>query len=267
MNRPGYAPLRMLFRPTVILFDLDGTLVATSGAGRMAIDRAFEELHGRADACAAFSLAGMTDRAIIRRALAGIGHVTDETKVDDKAIDAVLARYLERLDGELKRAKGFRVLDGVVALLDLMERFDGIAVGLGTGNVRAGAQRKLERASLWRRFSFGGFGDDHESRPELIRLAAERGASQMRAPVSVCRVVVIGDTALDVAAARANNFQALAVASGPVPRADLEAAAPDLLVDSLAEPKATDWLLDGRGGPRGARATSYRPPPKASRRQ
>lgn len=249
----------MLFRPTVILFDLDGTLVATSGAGRAAIDAAFHELHGRADACAGFSLAGMTDKQIIRRALRDLGQ-----PADDAAVAAVLARYLDRLDGELKRAKGFRILPGVVALLDLLDEFDGIAVGLGTGNVRAGAQRKLTKAQLWRRFSFGGFGDDHESRPELIKIAGERGAAQLRAPLSVCKVVVIGDTALDVAAARANGFHVLAVASGPVPRAELEVAKPDAVADSLGESAVIDWLMDGRAGRGGSRASSYRPPPKAA---
>jgi phosphoglycolate phosphatase-like HAD superfamily hydrolase len=252
----------MLFRPTVMLFDLDGTLVATSGAGRAAIDAAFEALHDRADACAGFSLAGMTDKAIIRRALRDIGQPDS-----DAAVAAVLARYLDLLDGTLKKAKGFRVLDGVVGLLDLLSNFDGIAVGLGTGNVRAGAQRKLGRAQLWHRFAFGGFGDDHESRPELIRIAAQRGAEALRAPLSVCKVVVIGDTVLDVAAARANGFQSLAVASGPVPRAELDAARPDHACDSLAERAAVDWLLDGRAGRGGKTATSYRPAPKGAPRR
>jgi len=242
-----------------MLFDLDGTLVATSGAGRAAIDAAFAALHGRVDACSGFSMAGMTDKAIIRRALRDIGQ-----RDDDAAVAAVLARYLDLLDGTLKQAKGLRVLDGVIPLLDLLAEFDGIALGLGTGNVRAGAQRKLGRAQLWHRFSFGGFGDDDESRPALIRIAAERGAMALRAPLSVCKVVVIGDTALDVAAARANGFRALAVASGPVPRTELEAARPDHVCDSLAERAAVDWLLDGRAGRGGKVASSFRPAPKGA---
>jgi len=251
----------MRVRPLILLFDLDGTLVATSGAGRRALDRAFGELHGRVDACAGFTLAGMTDRAIVRRGLTEIGQPSDE-----RAIDAVIDRYLSALDAELVNPPNFRILDGVVAALDLALRHERVIVGLGTGNVRAGAKRKLDRAQLWTRFEFGGFGDDHEARPDLIRIAAERGAALVRSPVRTCRVVVIGDTALDVAAARANGFEVLAVASGPIARAELEESKPDAVADTLAQREALHFLFSSQG-PLAARATSWRPAPKAARRK
>jgi len=251
----------MNVRPLILLFDLDGTLVATSGAGRRALDRAFGELHGRADACAGFALAGMTDRAIVRR---GLGLI--EKPADERAIDAVIDRYLTSLDAELVDPPNFRVLDGVVAALDLALQHARVVVGLGTGNVRAGAKRKLDRASLWTRFEFGGFGDDHESRPDLIRIAAERGAALVHSPVKTCRVVVIGDTPLDVAAARANGFEVLAVASGPIARAELEQSKPDAVADTLAQREATTFLFSSQG-PLASRATSWRPGPRASHRR
>ncbi|MBL8842738.1 MAG: HAD family hydrolase [Planctomycetes bacterium] len=236
--------LRLMRRPpTLLLFDLDGTLVASSGTGRRALDRAFGELHGRADACAGFSLAGLTDRAIARRGLEAIG-----VTADDAAIKALLDGYLARLDDELKRASGYRVLDGVTAALARAAKAEGIVAGLGTGNLRAGAKRKLDHVALWHHFAFGGFADDSEQRPELIRIAAERGAEMVRMPLRSCRVIVIGDTTLDIAAARANGFDAFAVASGPVARAELEAAKPDALADTLADRGAIDWLLAARDG-------------------
>ncbi len=236
--------LALMRRPhTLLLFDLDGTLVSSSGTGRRALDHAFGQLHGRADACAGFSLAGLTDRAIARRGLEAIGK-----PADDAAIKALLDAYLARLDHELERASGYRVLEGVVAALRKAAQCEGIVVGLGTGNLRAGAKRKLDRVALWNHFAFGGFADDHEQRPELIRIAAERGAELVRSPVRSCRVIVIGDTTLDIAAARANGFDAFAVATGPVARAELEAAKPDALADSLADSGALDWLLAARDG-------------------
>ncbi len=230
----------MNHRPTILLFDLDGTLVSTGGAGRRAIERAFKERHGSAEPVAAINFAGMTDRAIARAGLEALGIASTAA-----AIKGLLDAYLVCLDAEIAAARRFGVLAGVTALLDAAAERSGIAVGLGTGNIRAGAKRKLDHAGLWWRFTFGGFADDSESRPELIRIAAERGAEQLRAPLRVCRVIVIGDTPLDIDAARQNSFQVLAVATGPISRADLEPHRPDHLADSLADAAARTWLLHG----------------------
>src|SRR5437016_4224259 len=181
-------------RPTVLLFDVDGTLVTTGGAGRRAIERAFADLHGKAGAVA-FDFSGMTDRAIVRAGFGAMGRTCNEP-----AIDAMLAAYLERLADEVRRATIYHLHAGMAEALDaaLRPRF---AVGLGTGNIREGARLKLDRVGIHGRFAFGGFGDDHEERVELIRIGAARGASRLGAPVAECRVVVIGDTPKDVAAA------------------------------------------------------------------
>ena len=121
---------------------------------------------------------------------------------------------------------GFRVLPGVVAALDAALGRADCAIGLGTGNLRVGAQKKLGHAGLWERFSFGGFADDSEERPKLIRIAAERGALHLKQPLESCRVVVIGDTPLDIAAAHANGFEAFAVATGPIALERLREHAP-----------------------------------------
>jgi phosphoglycolate phosphatase len=225
-------------RPTVILFDVDGTLVTTGGAGRRAMERAFERIHGRADAIDGLNLGGMTDRAIVRQGLRRIG-------VDDHeaTIDAFLPRYLEVLADEMATATGCRALPGVEAAVDAALSCEGIAAGLGTGNLEAGARLKLERVGLADRFPFGGFGCDHEVRDVLIRVGAERGAALLGAPFTDCRVVVVGDTPKDVAAARAIGAECVAVATGSFAVEALREAGAHHAVRDLAEDGALDRIL------------------------
>jgi phosphoglycolate phosphatase-like HAD superfamily hydrolase len=116
-------------------------------------------------------------------------------------------------------------------------------VGLGTGNIERGARIKLERVDLNPRFGFGGFGCDAEDRGELLRIGAERGAARLGVARAACRVVVIGDTPLDIAGARAIGAEAFAVATGAADPATLSAAQPDHLFESLAAPGAIPALL------------------------
>jgi phosphoglycolate phosphatase-like HAD superfamily hydrolase len=119
----------------------------------------------------------------------------------------------------------------------------GHAVGLGTGNLRAGAQVKLERVSAYHYFPFGGFGCDAEVRSEVIRVGAERGAEQLGKPLSDCRVVVIGDTPKDVAAAQALGAESIGVGTGPYsPEALLDCGASHAFAD-LSAPGALEALL------------------------
>jgi|HubBroStandDraft_6_1064221.scaffolds.fasta_scaffold445353_1 phosphoglycolate phosphatase len=230
------ATLRAAMRPTVLLFDIDGTLMDSGGAGRRAVDRAFERLHGRRDACAAISFGGMTDRAIARAGLAAIG-----AEPTAAAIDGLLAAYLEVLAEELVPSRAI-VHPGVEAALDAAHAA-GAAVGLGTGNLRDGARLKLSRVGLHDRFAFGGFGSDHEARDALLRVGAERGARALGASLAACRVVVIGDTPRDVAAAQAIGAACLAVATGPFSSDALAACAPTHVFRDLAEEGAIAALL------------------------
>src|SRR5262249_15158691 len=137
-----------------------------------------------------------------------------------------------------------KVHAGILAALSAAEG-TGAAVGLGTGNLREGARLKLSRVGLLGRFAFGGFGSDHESRPELLRIGAERGAAALEAPVGECGVVVIGDTPKDVSAALAIGAECLAVATGSFDAAALAAAGATWTFRDLAEEGALDALLDG----------------------
>ncbi|NUP06255.1 MAG: HAD family hydrolase [Polyangiaceae bacterium] len=212
----------------VVLFDIDGTLVDCGGAGRRAMQGAFAERHGRADACDRIAFSGMTDRAIVRAGLEAIGVGTDEAEIDE-----VIVVYLQVLGRELPHAASFRVLDGARELSE-HSRTLGLEVGLGTGNVRAGARAKLERARLWELFDFGGFGCDAEARDVVLGVGRERGARRSGRDPSRCPTLIVGDTPRDVVAAHAIGARCLAVATGRFDRGALEAAGADIVVDSLA---------------------------------
>lgn len=228
----------MTVRPLVLLFDIDGTLISTGGAGNRAIHRAFAEVHGRADACAHFKFGGMTDRAIAREGLRTIGK---SDSADD--IEAVLAVYVRLLAEELKTTEGHRVHAGIHAALAAAEARERCAIGLGTGNVEAGARAKLTPVSLHHRFAFGGFGSDHEDRAQLIAIGQARGAERLGLPLRAVRTVVIGDTPKDVSAAHANGAFALAVATGGFSVDELRATGADLVVPDLNAAGALAALL------------------------
>jgi phosphoglycolate phosphatase len=227
-------------RPTVLLFDIDGTLVTTGGVGRRALELAFERSHGRRDACTGFRFDGMTDRAIVRGGLSALG-----LDPSTAAIDAVLASYLEVLGEEVAAASAatYHVHPGMREALDALARVREVAVGLGTGNIRAGARIKLERVGLFDRFGFGGFGCDDEDRTALLRTGAERGAAQLQLPLAAVRVVVIGDTPKDVTAAHGICAESVAVATGSFSSAELRAAGATHAFTSLAVPGALEAVL------------------------
>jgi len=230
-------------RPTVLLFDIDGTLVTTGGAGRRAISRAFEKLHGRLDACESFSLSGMTDRAIVRKALGVIG-----VEPTTEAIDALIDCYLSLLDEEVRRTEDrhYFVHAGMREAVAEARSRSSVAVGLGTGNVRQGARVKLERVGIYDQFAFGGFGCDHEDRVELIRHGARSGARMLDAPLEACRVVVIGDTPKDVHAAKGIGAVCIGVGTGNfTPQALIEAGA-DFAFPDFTSPEAIEALLQDR---------------------
>lgn len=226
-------------RPTVLLFDIDGTLVTTGGVGRRAVERAFERQHGRPDACSLIRFDGMTDRLITRLGLQAIGAPST-----DAAIEELLAVYLGELEAELlvSTPETYRVHVGVPEVLAAASA-RGAAVGLGTGNIVDGARLKLERVGLYHHFGFGGFGSDHELRVELIRVGAERGARQLGLPLSACRVVVIGDTPKDVDAARGIGAESIGVGTAAFSAEQLLEHGATYAFDDLRAPSVLAALL------------------------
>lgn len=225
-------------RPTVLLFDIDGTLILTGGAGKRALEKAFDRYCGRPDALSHIKFDGMTDPAIVREALTFLGQETTE-----EATNAILDLYLLYLAEELPGSTGYRLLPGIHAVLDQVKDLDEVAVGLGTGNLRRGAMIKLNHGKLDHHFDFGGFGCDSENRAELIRIGAERGAEKLGRSVKECRVVVIGDTPKDVAAAKANQAICVGVATGSYSVQQLLDAGAEVAFPDLTHVSVMDALL------------------------
>jgi phosphoglycolate phosphatase len=236
-------------RFSVLLLDVDGTLVHAAGAGRRAITRALEEHAGPANgALAALVLDGMTDRLIVREAFRLLGRT-----LDDAACDAVLATYVGHLERELAASPpapagpGFAVLPGVEALMERLAA-RGAPYGLCTGNVVEGARHKLARGGLDRFFEWGpdaigGFAHDGEARDRVVAAAVRRASARLGRALAPQECLVVGDTPRDVEAAHAVGCPVLAVATGRYPVDALAAAGAERAVPTLEHPHAQDWLL------------------------
>jgi phosphoglycolate phosphatase len=227
------------------LFDIDGTLLRAGGAGRRAFGRAMEDLVGPVvGPVAAMKFDGMTDRMIVREALALSGRAFDEALAE-----AILARYLQHLPDELD-SPAFRVLPGVASTLGLLQARDA-RLGLCTGNLAHGARLKLRHAGLegyfdWSPAAMHGFAEDGEARARLVEAAVARVAAALGRPVAPAEVLIVGDTPRDVSAAREVGCAVLCVATGNFDAAALAACGPDAVAESLQHPEARRLL--GLGG-------------------
>jgi phosphoglycolate phosphatase-like HAD superfamily hydrolase len=215
----------------VCLFDIDGTLIASGGAGKAALEAGFTEEFGFPHQIAKLSLSGRTDRAIVRDMLRTHGVAEAEENVR-----RVWAAYLRHLPAHLSGNAAARVLPGISAFLETLRRHGGVAVGLLTGNIRAGAQVKLGHFGLCEHFAFGGYGDDHLDRDDVAREALRAARRRHGETVPAERVWVVGDTPLDVRCARAIGAKAVAVCTGWHGRDELARHGPDLLFDDLSDP-------------------------------
>jgi phosphoglycolate phosphatase-like HAD superfamily hydrolase len=214
----------------LFLFDIDGTLLLSGGAGMRALERAFVACHGQSGATRGVEPSGKTDPAIIGEMFASaLGRAPAPAEVDE-----LLAVYLPALVEELARSPRFRLMPAVIEALDYCAGV-GAAIGVATGNVRRAADAKLERAGLRDRFRFGGYGCDHAERARLVARAIERAEADAGRRLDRAEVFVVGDTPLDVAAARACGVGVIAVATGSSARAELEATGADAVLDTLAE--------------------------------
>jgi phosphoglycolate phosphatase len=217
--------------PVAILFDIDGTLITTGGAGAVAWRRAFDELYGVPADIGMFSDAGMTDPEVGRRTFAAV--IGREPEPRDLA--RVMAIRLKYLPEAVAKSEGYRVLDGVEELLPRLVE-EGYLLGLTTGGTDSAAHIKLARANLARWFTFGGYGSDSTDRTELTRRAIERAGMLLGMELDPKRALVVGDTPLDIAAARGAGAVAVGVASGHFGAEQLRDAGADHVLGSLREP-------------------------------
>jgi phosphoglycolate phosphatase-like HAD superfamily hydrolase len=225
-----------------LLFDLDGTLTRSAGAGSRALGKA---LRARPQAVAELRkmrLDGMTDRAIARALLAAEGDhsIAFEERmrgVSEDEIDAVLERYLEALAIECA-AQAYHALPGVAELTQRLSARADALLGLCTGNLARGAELKLTAAGLWGRFRFGGYGSDAEPRAEIVRTAFRRAQE-----LGATSALVIGDTPRDVMAAHDAGLPACAVATGRFSVHELAEHGAEIVLADLSDVDASEKLL------------------------
>ena len=221
----------------LVLFDVDGTLLMTGGAGKRALDRALQHTYGLEHGLNSIRLDGKTDPQIVREALRRYGK---EESLTRQSLNTLFASYIPFLKDEIAVSPDFRVLPGVPELMATLSTRSSVALGLATGNIEEGARIKLDRADLTSFFTFGGYGSDAESRTELIRTAIERGLREI-SPSNASDILVIGDTPRDVVDARNAGARTLAVATGSYSVESLLAYKPDVVMPNL---NCTEQILE-----------------------
>ncbi|MGD8494704.1 MAG: HAD hydrolase-like protein [Gemmatimonadales bacterium] len=226
-----------------LLFDVDGTLADTLGAGKAALAAAMTEVCGETGPVEHYDFHGRTDPEIVRGLLRAAGWPDAEI---DPTFAELWPAYLGRLRDELAaRAGRARALAGVPALLDRLAGDERFACGLVTGNVEQGARLKLTAIGCADRFTFGAYGSDAEERDLLPAVALARAAERYGTPFDAGRSVVIGDTPADIRCARAAGTRVLAVATGRHRAEELAACGPDAVFADLGDAdRVVEFLLD-----------------------
>ncbi len=216
-------------KPHAILFDIDGTLITTGGAGDKALKRVVEARFGVRDELYDIEIAGRTDTGII----ASILRKYDVPQTEEN-IATFLDQYLSFLAQLLPGLQG-HVMPGVNELLRRVKQNPDRVVALLTGNMRRGAELKLRRYGLWDYFEFGAFADDHHDRNQLGAIAQQRATETHGIAFAGAKIDVIGDTGHDIACGRAFGACTIAVATGSWSKERLAAEAPDFLFDDLGD--------------------------------
>ncbi len=211
----------------LILFDIDGTLISTGGAGTRALDRAFNELFGIRDAFRNISMAGKTDPEIMREGLRAHGF----SRADGN-LEKMKDMYLHFLRQEIENPRR-HLKPGIMEALTLFNR-EGITLGLLTGNLRQGAQIKLSPFGLDKFFPDGAFGSDDEDRDKLLPIAIGKFAKKgLEFSPEDC--IVVGDTPRDVRCAKVHGATCIAVATGPYSKEYLLDTEADIVLGSFEE--------------------------------
>jgi phosphoglycolate phosphatase-like HAD superfamily hydrolase len=226
----------------LILFDIDGTLIASNISGRRVMAYALQEAYGTVGALDGYSFAGKTDLGIVKHLLTGAG-------LDNEQIRTGLPRFYELMSRKGKEVFAQEWLvpcPGVVSLLATLRTIPKVALGMQTGNIRPTAQQKLRAAGLepsW--FPFAGYGSDSSEREGLLPAAWRRAKELTGYAFTGHNTVVVGDTPGDVLSAQANGAPVIAVASGTYTLERLAEYRPDYLLSDLSDTQVALKILTG----------------------
>jgi phosphoglycolate phosphatase len=217
----------------LVLFDIDGTILLTAGAGRRAITAALAEVVGASDAFGLIRFDGKTDPQIVKELLTLAG---DPGPHPPDRVQTFCDRYVALLERELANPVGVTLMPGFPEILDRLESREDVLLGLLTGNLERGATLKLRAARLDpSRFKVGAYGSDSAERPELPPIAARRAERFFGRPLAGSEMVIIGDTPADIACGAGIGARAVAVATGFYSVAELEACGPHAVFSDLAD--------------------------------
>jgi phosphoglycolate phosphatase-like HAD superfamily hydrolase len=244
----------------LILFDVDGTLISTGGRAGKALAEALQETFGVAVSIEGYRFSGKTDPQIVRELMAA-SHF--DARVVQARLPEAYAAYLDRL-GSFLTPGTVQVLPGVRDLLDDLQDRQDVVLGLLTGNIRAGAELKLQRAKLQSYFEIGAYGSDNEDRNQLVAVAREQAQKHWGKDFSGQDTVVLGDAEADIRCARAGGARAVAVATGGTSFDDLARLGPDAVLETLQSPWALQALLGDLHEPALRRRRDDRTGPRAS---
>jgi phosphoglycolate phosphatase len=211
-----------------VLFDIDGTLLVTGGAGAVAWQRAFLELHGVEANIEEHTHAGMTDpeiaEIVFREVIGRDGSEAERAEA--------IAGYLSHLPDAVAESDGYRVMPGIEETLPRLTD-KGVLLGIVTGNIEAAAHIKLARADLNRFFAFGGYGSDSRDRTELTRKGIERGGEVLGSPLDLEATIAVGDTPRDIQAGHGAGIKVVGVATGAYSVEEQKAAGADWAIPDL----------------------------------
>jgi phosphoglycolate phosphatase len=223
----------------LILFDIDGTLIDSRGAGIAALNLALKDLTGARDGFSSIDCSGKTDIQIMREACRNL-----DIQPLDGFLPRFMNRYLTHLESQVRIRKGGRIKVGIHNLLRRLQEGSNYRLGLLTGNIEKGARLKLEPHRLNDFFPFGAFGDDCEDRNQLLPIAVRRHFMHTGSSVDFSRCLIIGDTPRDVECAHVHGASCLAVATGRRHSLqDLERSGADLALADLSDTeRVMKWI-------------------------
>ncbi len=224
----------------ILLFDIDGTLIRSGGAGKAAMEGGLANAFGVTDIRDEVPYGGRTDGAIVRDLLR-----VHDIEVSATNIEKLQKAYQAKLKETLVTQKG-EICAGIPELLPKLRNSPNVTLGLLTGNVRGGAENKLKHYDLWHYFPFGGFADDTHDRSEVARRAVVEAETHLKREIDRSHIWVIGDTPHDVQCARSIGAKAVAVGTGWHTMEELAASKPDVLAKDLREAKELlrEWGVD-----------------------